>query len=358
MRYDRAARMTDHTPTSLPPSVREQAVQWIVRIHSGSATDGDRRAWEAWLAAKPEHRHEFEQVSRMWSALDHAESSLKKEIDKAEEFWIQQAASRQGSRRFRWSSAWTTFAGVTLGFLILTVWWWTLPPEAIQYETAKGAQRQVILADGSAVMLNTDTKMTVQFSRGSRVISLDRGEAWFTVKHDERRPFTVQVANGAIRDIGTQFIVNKLAHNVRVSVWEGIVEVGTQGFGESVAAARPVMLHAGEQLSYGMDGRLSDIGLFERDEVGSWKGGKLIFRSQPLQHVLAEIMRYREEDIRLLDQTLEEYPVSGVCDIHDIETFLQLLQDVLPVRAQRVRGNVILLERAPASSAAPALSYR
>lgn len=218
------------------------------------------------------------------------------------------------------------------------------------------AQRQVTLTDGSSVALNTDTRLTVEFSRDQRSIRLDRGEAWFTVSHDERRPFTVQVENSTIRDIGTQFIVNKSPEDVLVSVLEGTVEVKAPEDRADTPMPRPAILHAGQQLSYGTDGRMSDIRVFDQDRVGSWKEGKLVFRSQPLKQVLEEIARYRPEDIRLLDQTLNELPVSGVFNIQELDHAIETLQAALPIHAEHVRDNLILIERAPAELQSRALS--
>jgi transmembrane sensor len=202
--------MTKQTSTPPPGSLREQAVHWIVRLHSGIATHDDRRAFDMWLASSPEHRREYEHVSRMWAALEDTQSLLQTEIDKAEELWTHYDTHRRLASTWSWWSAGQTAAVGTAVILVLaTVWWWTGLPQTIGYETAKGAQQRVLLADGSTVMLNTDTKLTVQYSRRERVVTLDRGEAWFTVEHDLRRPFTVQAANGSIRDIGTQFLVNK-----------------------------------------------------------------------------------------------------------------------------------------------------
>lgn len=234
--------------------------------------------------------------------------------------------------------------------LLVTGWWWTGLPEIMLYETAKGAQQQIVLADGSTVTLNTDTKLTVEFSRRERSIRLDQGEAWFTVSHDERRPFTVQAANGTIRDIGTQFIVTKSAQGVQVSVWEGIVEIRVHASDGLGSTSRPLTLHSGRQISYGADGLLSSIVAFDRNSVGSWREGKLIFRSQPLKQVLAEVARYRTEDIRLVDPSLEAFPVSGVVRLQDLGAFLQTLQDALPVRVQRVHDQLITVDRAPVST--------
>lgn len=343
--------MAQPNPTPLANSLREQAVHWIVRLHSGSALSGDRQEFDAWLASSPEHRREFDTVSRMWRVLDDTQPLLQSEIQKAEELWADHDANRRPASRWPWGT-WERAAIVSMGLLLLlvTAWWWTDLPETILYETAKGAQRQVALADGSTVKLNTDTRLAVEFSRHERVIRLERGEAWFTVSHDERRPFIVQVANSTIRDIGTQFIVNKSPDGVLVSVWEGIVQVDVSEHRADTPMSRPAVLYAGQQLSYGTDGRMSDIHVFDRDRVGSWKEGKLVFRSQPLKQVLAEISRYRPEDIRLLDQTLNEFPVSGVFNIQELDHAIDTLQLALPIHAERVRNNLIIIEPAPAES--------
>jgi len=350
--------MTEPSPTPPPDSVREQAVHWIVRLHSGLATDDDRRAFDAWLASGPEHRREFEHVSRMWTALDDTQSLLQAEIAKAEDLWASHGTAPESVSKWSWWSVRQMAAvGAALSLVLITAWWWTGLPDTIRYETAKGAQQQVRLADGSKVLLNTDTQLTVQISRSERVITLNRGEAWFTVEH-ERRPFTVQAANGSIRDIGTQFLVNKAAGAVNVSVWEGSVEVDVRAAAKSSTASPPVILHAGQQTSYHADGRMSDAIAFDRDSLGSWREGKLIFRSQPLEQVLAEVARYRSEEIRLLDPALAAFPVSGVFHVKDLDRFMQTLQDALPVRVHRVHGGLIVIESAPVSSNPPALSHR
>ncbi|MDN5941643.1 MAG: FecR family protein [Nitrospira sp.] len=346
--------MTQQNPTAPSGSLREQAVRWIVRLHSGSATSDDRREFDTWLASSPEHRREFDAVSRMWGVLDDAQPLLQSEIQKAEDLWADHDASRRPASRWswwRWGQAAT--AATALLLLLVTGWWWTGLPETILYETAKGAQRQVTLADGSTVSLNTDTRLAVEFSRHERSIRLERGEAWFTVSRDEKRPFSVQVANGTVRDIGTQFIVNKSSNDVRVSVWEGVVEVDAHASDAPGLASQPVRLHSGQQLSYGADGLMSEIEAFDRNRAGSWKEGKLVFRSQPLKQVLAEIARYRTEDIRLLDPSLEEFPVSGVFNIQDLDHVVETLQASLPISARLVRDNLILIERVPASKSRP-----
>jgi transmembrane sensor len=322
----------------------------MVRLHSGEATDADRDQLDAWLAKDPANRQELECLTAMWNTLDRAKPLLEMELHEAEALYHH--GSPVGTRLgWRGPGRRLMTAGACVALLILvTSWWWTMPPNAVRYHTAKGEQQQVTLADGSLVMLNTASEIIAQFSENERVVVLDHGEAWFEVRHDERRPFRVQVANGTVHDIGTQFIVNKSPEKVLVSVLEGIVEVHVLAARESPMAARPAVLHHDEQVWYGTDGRLSSIGSFNRSAVGAWREGKLIFQAQPLEQVLTEIARYRPEEIRLLDPGLKSTPVSGVFNIRDVRSFIQALQDALPVKATWVNPQLIIVERAPATA--------
>jgi ferric-dicitrate binding protein FerR (iron transport regulator) len=61
------------------------------------------------------------------------------------------------------------------------------------------------------------------------------------------------------------------------------------------------------------------------------------------------VARYGTEAIRLLDPSLDAFPVSGVFNIQDIEQAMHTLQASLPIRVQRVHDHLIIVERAPAS---------
>jgi transmembrane sensor len=101
------------------------------------------------------------------------------------------------------------------------------------FETGIGEQRDVLLADGSRIALNTDTALTMHYSAGSRRIELQRGEALFTVKHDAARPFDVAAGKTLTRALGTEFNVDMRRSNVTVSVLEGSVRVSAPPSAES-----------------------------------------------------------------------------------------------------------------------------
>lgn len=87
--------------------------------------------------------------------------------------------------------------------------------------TAIGQQTTLQLDDGSEILLNTETSLRYRSRLRSREISLERGEALFTVVHDGWRPLFVQAGNAEIKDIGTTFSVRRKSDGVDVAVLEG-----------------------------------------------------------------------------------------------------------------------------------------
>src|SRR6185369_14152926 len=102
-----------------------------------------------------------------------------------------------------------------------------LAQPSIDYATAVGEQRNVPLADGSILAINTASQVqVVSLGRDSRELRLVRGEAHFMVAHDPTRPFRVSAAGHVVQAIGTAFDVQLLdGGGLEVIVSEGHVKL-------------------------------------------------------------------------------------------------------------------------------------
>src|SRR5262249_17779964 len=78
-------------------------------------------------------------------------------------------------------------------------------PEFQTYTTKVGEHRDVALADGSSIHMNTDTVLSVALSRGTRDVRLGKGEAEFEVAPDAARPFIVDLGTRRVVVVGTAF---------------------------------------------------------------------------------------------------------------------------------------------------------
>ena len=64
-------------------------------------------------------------------------------------------------------------------------------PREKTYSTGIGVRETIALPDGSQIELNTDTSVRLAEDGLHRHVTLDRGEAFFQVKHDATHPFVV-----------------------------------------------------------------------------------------------------------------------------------------------------------------------
>ncbi|WP_454062822.1 FecR family protein [Candidatus Nitrospira salsa] len=292
---------------------------------------------------------EFHEV---WKELDGVKPLLTQELEEAEAFWFAHSRTPRSESISRWSvlplnlGAWSALAAV----IVLVMWWWVgVGANVTHYQTAKGKQQTVTLADGSIVMLNTDTMLSVLLSNQERVVELEQGEARFTVTHDEHRPFHVKAGNGMIHDLGTQFIVKHLSDQVEIFVFEGTVEVGVLQPVSSATASGRRLLTQGQQVRYTVEGHMSSIEPFEEHIASAWTEGKLVFHAQPLNTVLNELARYAPGEIRLLDPTLADLPISGIFNLENLGRFPQALQEAFPITATQINPQLVVLDRKSSS---------
>lgn len=124
-------------------------------------------------------------------------------------------------------------------------WFAVNAPAPQHFETVRGQQLSVELADGSTLRLNGATSVDVVLEDHERRVELKQGEAYFDVAHEQRRPFTVRAAGSMTRVLGTAFDLDVTRHDVRLSVYRGKVR-----FGGTDARAASVDVPAGWRSRY------------------------------------------------------------------------------------------------------------
>jgi transmembrane sensor len=108
--------------------------------------------------------------------------------------------------------------------------WYRAPaPAPVHYETARGQQLDVALADGSKLHLNGATSLDVTLREDRRTVTMQRGEAYFDIAHRPDQPFTVHAEGSATRVLGTAFDIDIASSGVRIAVYRGKVRFGGDG---------------------------------------------------------------------------------------------------------------------------------
>lgn len=328
---DNMTRPADPAP---PQSVSDQASAWFARMQSGQVSPEETAAFELWYHADAGHAEAYEKTRQLWSLLALPAENVHHRL-KAELPAVTTSPRRSPSSRLK-----TGLAGFTSLILLLTLCWQA--PKLLQnwqsdYLTGPGELRQIELADGSRVTLNTDTALAVNYGGQQRVIELLRGEAFFEVAPDKARPFTVNSGNVAARAVGTAYSVYKQTDGTRVMVEHGIVEVS-----ESTQTQLAVQVLANQQISVA-GSRLQAVGPADETMDLAWRRGQIVFIKQPLAAVIEQVNRYRHGGIIIMNPALKPRIVSGVFDSRDPDGVVAALSATLRVKAVNLPGQWALL---------------
>jgi len=320
--------MSSPTP-KCPAGLHEEASQWVTLLHSGAATATQRRDFARWLNASENHLRAYRDVEAFWQRLGPLRQDVEPELAAA------RAYLRQAQRRRVFRSGLALAASLLLAVAATPLGRIWLDNGV--YRTAKGEQAHIVLSDGSRIDLNTDSELRVAYSWSARAVVLARGEALFTVRHDEAKPFAVEAAGGRIRDIGTQFNVYRQGDRVAVTVLEGEVSV------DNAASLKGQALHPGMQLTYRADGRFSLAEAVDTASATAWREGRLVFKSRELVDVLEQLGRYHQVDLALADAQLRHLKVSGSFPTGDLDLVLNTIAASLPIKVvPRDEGHIAL----------------
>lgn len=129
-----------------------------------------------------------------------------------------------------------------------------------------------------------------------------------------------------MRDLGTRFGVDLRPERVSVVVLEGSVAISTPEAG-------PVVLGDGQRLSYTPSGTRSPAEAADLESATAWLDGQLIFKNRPLGEVVAEMARYHDIDMALLDDDLQTLEVNGTFKVRNLDQFLKSLESSQPLGA-------------------------
>lgn len=330
---------------------RRRAASWFARLRAPDAGEADRRRLRRWLGAAANNRSAFEHCEITWSELGGlgGDPAVQKMLEEA----------RASLNRPRWRRAppgmrrWHLAALIGVPAVVAVMGIVVLLPDT--YTTDIGERRDITLDDGSIMFLNADTSVAVRYLSEERAVHLRHGEAAFRVENDPRRPFTVRVAGGHVRALGTEFAVRYRGKTVDVAVLEGCVEVAADARTAVDARVQEVELGAGYSVRYEEGGDVSTVREIDLSRIAPWRRGKIYFEAARLEDAVAEYSLYTPVRIRLATPDLAEERITGLFNTGDLDGFLFALEQVLDVHSIRQRDRVILIRAAHDRSArAPA----
>lgn len=318
--------MTPDNRVELPASVVDAAVAWSVRLHYTGAAQEHEHAFAQWLLADTRHALAWERIAAVRGAFGGLPApALRRTLD---------TAGRRTGRRNALKLLGVAGTGVAAAWLAHrhAPWQQGLADAA----TGIGERRNLQLADGTALVLNTDTAVIIDARESQSAIRLLRGEVLVTSAQAASArgavparagPVRVRTPMGELQAHGTRFAVRLRATAARVSVEEGSVSLHPLARGGAPAGQAA----AGEHWSLTRDGA-ARIPVPAMDPY-AWVDGAIAGRDMRLADFLAELARYREGRI-VCDDRVADLRLSGVYFVRDTEQVLRLVAQTQPVRVR------------------------
>ena len=195
------------------------------------------------------------------------------------------------------------------------------------------------LPDGSKVWLNKNSWLAYnqKFGKRTRQVTL-KGEGYFEVNRDERRPFIVKMQNNLdIKVLGTTFNACNYPslNKAEVILRSGSVQVSDNGRNEYV------ILKPNQKFTWNEGS--AEISSVNAMNCCRWFEHRLVFDNVKLKDILENLSHKYQTEISLNVGNLADKHMSMTIRDESVEDILDILTTLLPIR-WRYQGAEIIIE--------------
>ncbi len=313
-------------------AVEMRAADWMLaRQAAESWSAEDQSALDAWLAESTSHVAAYWRLDDAWSRAKRLKA-LRSPMRPS-----QSAEKARAKPRTIAIAAALTIAAVLVG----AVWSGQFRQSGLKtYSTPVGGHLALTLADGSKITLNTNTTLTLSPSARHRYAILQKGEAYFEIRHDKAHPFVVSVGAHRITDLGTEFLVRGDAAHVSVALIKGSARFESQPQSATTQstdlAPGDVVVATATSMSVSKN---SDRELKTRL---AWRRGLLIFDNATLADAAAELNRYNRQQVIITDATVGKLVIGGTFYENDVPALLNTARQVFGLKVHK-RGDQVVI---------------
>ncbi|MES2902428.1 MAG: FecR domain-containing protein [Pseudomonadota bacterium] len=301
--------------------IEEQAAQWLARQDGEHWSSAQEQALEDWKAESTAHRVAYLRLAASWNAAAPLPHKL--------------PAAAPGNGAY-----WRIAAGLVLavGAALLINFGGATPGTVLQ--TPVGGNQHMALADGSEIVLNTATLLRSKVNKRERTVWLERGEVYFSIAPDPKKPFVVVAGNSRITVLGTRFLVRTQDGKTEVDVVEGRVRVEPIGNANEKSA----MVLTANQRVIAVPGKLirSSQSEAQLENTLSWRERKLVFDQVSLEHAAGEFNRYNTTQLLIADAEARKVVIGGRFDVDNVQGFARLLHNGFGLQVTQAPGQIVI----------------
>lgn len=189
----------------------------------------------------------------------------------------------------------------------------------------KGRKSTIHLSDGSTIYLNAESTISYpqKFSDSLRVVEL-KGEAFFEVSHDDKKPFIVRTGEVDVSVLGTSFNVRAFEEMNETVVSLSTGKVKLENSRAKGDFNQSVVLLPGESINYDNSNHaFSQVSTYNPILEFGWKDGILAFENASVKEVVQTLERWYNVDIQLLNYSGTDWQYKARHDNESLELVLK-----------------------------------
>lgn len=324
--------------------------------------------WENYIKQHPEQDHVIKEAQRLYTILSGNKKPLNQQLEVLKENLS--LSEEQSGTPMRRNYTWLRIAAAVLLIAGVSIIYRNsrqadLPKKNLiaRFITGGGERKKIILSDGSVVLLNAKSTLTVNedFNESKREVNLV-GEAFFDVNHDKSKPFQVHTSDFDINVLGTSFNVKVYpdeATSEAVLIKGVIVMEGKGSKGNSIimkpsqkvtfykkelarpgikTTAKPADSHP--QITINQYTKVNDSTIVEM----AWTRNQLEILDQSFCDLKSVLERWYNVEIKFADKDIERYRFTATFNGETIEEVLIALQDAEHFKYE-IKGRQITISK-------------
>ncbi len=307
----------------------------------GEASPEEQEAVNKWKAEDEANAIYYNQLRKIWNSSKELAASSTADENKAWQNFQQRIAKPKEEaavvplKKFAWmrvAASIIVLAGLAIvAFLLLNKE--TAPKEMV----AQTKQNVLIdtLPDNSVVTLNKQSSITYlsRFNGDKREIAL-KGEAFFNVTPDKKKPFVITVNDVQVTVVGTSFNVKNEKGNTEVVVETGIVRVTKNGKTTELVAGQKLLLSANDSIA-------------AKEEVTDklynyYRSKEFVCDDTPLWKLVQVLNEAYNSNIVIGRKELNNLPLNTTFNNESLDNILEIIHLTFGITVIKKDGQIIL----------------
>lgn len=208
--------------------------------------------------------------------------------------------------------------------------------------TPRGGQYQLVLPDGTKVWLNAASSLKFSgnlIAAGERRVIL-KGEAYFEVFKDKRRPFVVESMGQKVEVLGTHFNVsaNPDESAIKTTLIEGCVQVSQEG----TKNAKILKPNQQSIITAGLAQiKVEDV---DPESVLAWKNGYFMFDDEDLESIMQKVAKWYDVEIQYEQKPVGLTFIGTVSRSRNVSEVLHALERTGKIRFKIEDRRILVLK--------------